>query len=404
MKMFRIIKRICLFCFWHFCFLLPINNKKIFISSFSGKAFCDSPKYIAKSLIKKDRKIKIVCVLEKRAHLDSLDKSIVVIHPFSPAYVFHCATAKIWILNSRNPLFYKRKKQIYLQTWHGGGAQKKIEKDAIDSLKKDYIESAIKDSKAIDLFISDGDYVSRIFANSFWYNGPILKTGYPRYDILLNRAQIVETRKKVLNLLGIDEKNKVLLYAPTFRKDCSTSFLSLNISLIAETCEIKFGGSFVVLLRMHPHMKKSFSGMFNNRHLNVFDVTDYQDPQELLCATDVLVSDYSSILHDFSLLGRPAFRYAPDLDEYKNDRNFYIQFEDQPFPYGSSNKQLVDTILKFDKKEYEQNLVQYFKRIGQSFEPNSSDIISNIVIDLTNGSKIKDILQKNSEYVYRIGS
>ena len=74
--------------------------------------------------------------------------------------------------------------------------------------------------------------------------------------------------------------------------------------------------------------------------------------QELLCVSDVLITDYSSVMFDFSLSKKPCFLFATDIDDYKNDRNFYFDFRELPFLLAESNDSLAENILDFNLKSY----------------------------------------------------
>ena len=93
-----------------------------------------------------------------------------------------------------------------------------------------------------------------------------------------------------------------------------------------------------MLIRLHPNVA-SLAEEFIQRS-KVVDVTDYTDPQELLAASDVLVTDYSSIMFDFMLTGRPCFQYASDIAAYRNDRDFYFALDQLPFPLAEDNDHL----------------------------------------------------------------
>ena len=103
---------------------------------------------------------------------------------------------------------------------------------------------------------------------------------------------------------------------------------------------------------------------------DIIDVTDYPDMQALLCASDILITDYSSAMFDISLIKKPCFIYAIDADKY--DRGFYFNLNDLPYPLSCSNEELIDRLLNFDMKSYISKLDDFYtKRIG-SFEDGKS--------------------------------
>ena len=94
------------------------------------------------------------------------------------------------------------------------------------------------------------------------------------------------------------------------------------------------------------------------------DATKYEDMQELLCASDVLVTDFSSSMWDFALTGRPCFLYAPDIQQYIDERGFYTEPSTWPFPLAKSDDELSANILGFDQAAYEKALAKHYSDFG----------------------------------------
>ena len=150
----------------------------------------------------------------------SLPKYVKPVKKDSLKYFYTVCTSKVWIDN-RRPIIEltKRKKQFYIQTWHGGIALKKIEGDAENKLPKRYIKCAKKDSKAIDLMVSNSSFCTQMYRRAFWYNGRIEEYGTPRNDILMNEKNHKGIKEKVHKNLKIKNKYNLIMYAPTFRAD-----------------------------------------------------------------------------------------------------------------------------------------------------------------------------------------
>ena len=162
--------------------LFPIDTKKVVVSNFWGKGYNDNPKYVIEKLHKMYPEIKIVWLLKDMK--TEMPQYIKKVKYKSIKSIYEYSTAIIWIDNSRKQYFPpKRKKQKYIQLWHGGISMKKIEAAAADKLDNSYIKMAKKDSKAIDYAISNSSYRTNIFKNDFWYDGKILEYGSPRNDI-----------------------------------------------------------------------------------------------------------------------------------------------------------------------------------------------------------------------------
>lgn len=280
-------------------------------------------------------------------------------------YFYDLCTAKVILTNYRMPeYFHKRKKQYYIQTWHSSLRLKHIEKDAQETLKPEYIKMAKQDSRQCDLLISGCRLSTQIFRRAFWYEGPILECGTPRNDYLMQPQKDNTTRIK--QALGIPRHKKIILYAPTFRKNHNLEIYDLEYKNLQQWVEEKWGGEWCVCIRLHPHLDSSKLHITWDEQLK--DVTRWQDIQELLSVTDVLISDYSSLIFDFVFTKRPCFLYTPDIEEYINqDRRLYFKIEDLPFEMAISQEMLKQKILTFDQAQYEENLQHFMQKI-RSFE------------------------------------
>ena len=184
---------------------------------------------------------------------------------------------------------------------------------------------------------------------------------------------------KIYQYYQIDRKKKIVLYAPTFREHEFKSTLNSNILL--EAIQEKTGYEFVLMLRCHPHVANTiFNESLNNK--NILNVSDYVDMQELLCAADVLITDYSSCMWDFSFTYRPCFIYATDLSGYEKERNFHTPLSKWPFPIAENNNELKENIINFDEIEYIKQVKKHHQDLG-SFENGSAskqvcELIKNI--------------------------
>lgn len=342
--------------------IFKINKYKIVFDNFQGKGYADNPKYIAEELHNQFPEFKIIWLYNFLNTLSvDFPDYIIPVHFQSSKALYHLATAKFWVFNYR-PFWQlpKRNKQIYIQTWHGSIGPKMIEKDAEKYLDKAYVKRAIYDSSKISVCISGSGHLSNIYKNSFWYNGKILEVGSPRNDILFNQ----KGKDEILKKLGIKNK-KVCLYAPTFRNDYSFKKYNLDFKRLKTFLDQKTKSEWIILIRFHPHLSiKSLSIDFND----VINVSSYSDAQELLLISDILITDYSSIIFDFCNLYRPAFIYAPDYSSFINDeRPVYFKLEETPFPIAKTNDILIENINSLDMNDYETKVKTFLKE-KQSFD------------------------------------
>lgn len=329
----------------YFFRIFPIQNKIVFVS-FQGVAYSDNPKAIFEAMLKEDFQCEYVWLLKNP------DKKITgakVVKTPSLKGFYHLATAKIWIDNSRkNYWLPKRAGQYYIQTWHSGIGLKKSEKDAIDDLSNDYIRSAIHDSKIADLFIAGSGWNVWNYRNAFWYNGEILECGLPRSDKFFHNIE--STREKVKLRYSIDKDTKILLYAPTFRKGGITDAYNINFSMILKYLKKKTRNNWCVCIKLHPNI--SYRKDFIKYDKTIIDATDNSDINELLMASDMLITDYSSCMFDAITLEKPTLLYTADIDTYRNERSLYFEFEELPFLIAKNNEELKGNIELFDKQSY----------------------------------------------------
>lgn len=354
----KIIRGIVAHIFMKFCILFPIEDKIVFMS-FYGKSFGDSPKSIYNQLVKTNIKTKVIWILDdNKIQIPGAE----VIKSSSFRAIYHLATAKIWIDNSRKRWWIiKRKNQYYIQTWHAGITMKKVEKDAINSLSQDYIKSAKHDSEMADLFISGSKWNTENYRQSFWYTGEILESGLPRSDIFFTK----NGSDKIREQYNVTDKEKIALYAPTFRVDGNTKCYNMDFQSVIRTLEKKWGGTWKILVKFHPNiLTKKEELKYSN---NVIDASLHSDINELILVSDVLITDYSSCMFDAMNIGKTIILYATDIDEYYKDRGTYFSFEELPFPLATTNKELVDIILDFDNNKYK-NTVKYFLEQHKIFD------------------------------------
>lgn len=341
--------------------LLPINKRRVLFISYYGTQYGCNPKYISQYLtaFHPDEADIIWAFTNQKAHHDIY--GIRTVRYGSLAYKLALATSRIICTNYRmTEDFCKRPGQIYIQTWHSSLRLKKIEKDTVDTLPAHYVRMAMHDSSQTDLLIAGCRMSHQTFVNSFWYNGEILDCGTPRNDILVNHDQ--KLQNIVRQRLHILPNTRIVLYAPTFRRDKNTEVYNVDFSLLCNSLSRRFGGQWVPVVRLHPHLINCKN--FENQN-TIVDATTYDDIQELLSVTDVLVTDYSSLMFDFALTGKPIFLYAPDVEAYcKDDRGFYFNISELPFPISRSNDELKETIAVFDDEKYLSFLKELYKTVG----------------------------------------
>lgn len=360
-----------------YCFrIFPIKNNKIIFSEYSARKYGDNPKYIAEEIIKEGLPFDCVFVLNDPDHVDVMDGIRKVKYNSIP-FLYELTTAKFWVDNTRKqPQIVKRKGQYYIQTWHGGIALKRIEKDAADSLDDKYIRTAKNDSKNIDLLIASSDWGEKMMRRAFWYDGNILKAASARLDPLFDsRPDYIDS---IRNSLGIPAKKRIILYAPTFRASQRDDVYDIDFKGLFVTLENKFGGEWLLLAKLHPNI--STEAFAENE--NVVDLTKYQDITKLYLISDILITDYSSTMFDFSLQKKPVFLFAMDIEEYTKDRNFYFDIRKLPFALAENNVELQDNVARFSEKAYLSELQSFHDEIGLVEDGTGAKAVCDIIKSL----------------------
>jgi CDP-glycerol glycerophosphotransferase len=370
------------FSFLYYVFrIFPVQKNKIFFQNFNGKGYGDNPKYIAQEIIRRGLDYKLVWAVRKQYNAN-FPKEILTVNFKSIRAIYEESTAIIWIDNCRKqPYVRKRKKQYYIQTWHGGPSfvLKKIERDVKNSLSPYYCNQAIRDSSLVDLLISCERNKQAVYRHTFWYNGEIMESGSPCLDLYFTGKHGI--KEKVYAHFNLEANTKIVLYAPTFRDNFDSAVYDVNFTAILSYLTHSTGSKWVFLVRLHPEIAGKADCITYND--SIINASHYDDVQELMLASELLISDYSGTMLEFMMTGRPIFLYAKDYNEYLTERNFYINLEELPFPLAKTNAELLQNIAQFDNAVYKIKLEEFKKYIGIIDDGNAStkvvDKIWNII-------------------------
>jgi len=351
-----------------------VEANKILFSNFGVKGYGGNPKYIAEELIRSGKDYKLVWMVDDKEKYHDFPCQIKVVNLYSKEFYHEIATSHIWIDNVRKPQYMiKRKNQFYIQLWHGAFPFKKIEWDAEGDLSKRYLSCAKYDSKIIDLFVSGNSYFSNLIKNAFKYEGDILECGNPCNDLFFQENN--DLVRKVFEYLKCNEEKRIVLYAPTFRNTIDANgYKKIDAHMVCNVLKEKYGQEYIFVYRLHPNVKCNLE-----LEKNEYDATNYEDMQELLSVADILITDYSSIMIDFSLMHKPVFLYQDDRISYMQERDLY--FDDFPFPTAKNNNELVELLTRYDTSD--ENKINEFMSKYQFFDcGNASQSIIKIIDDI----------------------
>lgn len=373
-----LILRILNRAFWIICRIFPIKKNKIVFQSYYGRGYGDNPKYIAEALIKSGEKLDIVWVVNGKEKPD-FPPCIRTVLFRSLRYIYEMSTAKVWVDNSRKEYCMKKKNQYYMQTWHGGLGMKKVENMVPEKLSSEYLRMAKRDASQCDVMLSSCNTLTSDYRNYFWYpQGEIIQKGLPRNDRLLSFAESDVARIK--NSLNIKDDVKLLLYAPTFRENHDLSVYDIDYKRCKEALEEKFGGKWKILLRLHPNVFKLSDNIEYDPEV-LINASYYPDMQELYMISDMLITDYSSVIFDFLLIEKPSLLYASDVSKYRLERDFYFDFSELPFTLCENNDQLIKAILSFEEAEYKKAIKDFKAFHGFCDSDCASDYAAQWILD-----------------------
>lgn len=322
----------------------------------------DSLKYIDQYLHNcKEHNYEVVFSVKEGYEGPEYDK---IVRPKSFKYFKEILSSGTIITNAGGVSYLpKRKGQKIINTWHGGGPYKKTSIDVYDNFW--YRKEVKMNCDNIDYILSSCKYFTEIEAKSMGFEAErCISIGLPRNDILFGEHQNIV--KKVRDFYAIPDGKKFILYAPTFRSDSSQStskmiskYIDLDVDMLLSALSTKYKCDWVCGIRLHPKLADiDMSGM------NVINCTAYPDMQELLCCADAIITDYSSMMWDYSFTYRPVFLYAPDIEQYEKERGFYMPVSEWPYPIAHDNDEMRYNILNFDKDIYLKHVQEHHRAAG----------------------------------------
>jgi CDP-glycerol glycerophosphotransferase len=234
----------------------------------------------------------------------------------------------------------KKPGATYLQTWHGTPL-KRIHRDVLWA-PEGRLDRLDGDVAQWDVLLSPNAASTPLLRQAFRYDGEVLETGYPRNDVL-SAPDRDRRRAEVRTALGLAAGQRAVLYAPTWRDDAVFAeggkdfMLGLDPGRVADGLA---GADGVLLLRLHHELTARSAAI---DHPRVREVSRHPDISDLYLAADALVTDYSSVMFDFAITGRPIVFYAYDLDDYRDRlRGFYFPLEPEaPGPVVTTEDALI---------------------------------------------------------------
>lgn len=318
----------------------------VVFESFGGKQVSDSVLAICNEIVRRDLGLKLYWTVADMGMPVPAGTEPLLVN--SRAWMEKLRSSR-YLVNNNNfpPCFRKSPGQTYLQTWHGTPLKRIGNDIPRTGLSLLYRQLMNREARYWDYLLAQNDFAADVLPRAFGFEGEVLNLGYPRNDALAG-AQAVSRRSMARRAFGFEPYHFVVLYAPTWRDNLSgaqgySRVEYLDFQRVRKT----LGGNARILMRGHHNTAKSAA----SQHEGVIDVTHHPDINELLLAADLLVTDYSSVMFDYVITGKPIVYLAPDLEEYRDQtRGFYLDFEAiAPGPICRSNDEVIGVLSKLEE-------------------------------------------------------
>lgn len=344
---------------------VPSDDKLILFNSFAGRKFDDSPKAIYE-VMKSDPRFKNYRLVwafhePEKIQLDGVTK----IKTDGIKYFIIALAARVWITNSsvERGLSFKGKNTFYLNTWHGSPI-KKMGSD-IGSENQSFKS---KSKNKVDIMNTQSYFEADIFSKCFGIpRDHFIEVGLPRNDELINYT--INKREEIKRHLNIPFNRKVILYCPTFReyeKDENNGVV-LVPPINLDKWEHALSDKYILLFRAHYEVSRV---MKINDNSFVRNVTDYPALNDLMIVSDILISDYSSIFFDYSVMDKCMLHFTYDYYDYEEKRGMYFDIRD--YLSGSSSEDELIKILLYMNYQLEVKKTIAFRKKYMNFYGDAS--------------------------------
>ncbi|WP_127850170.1 CDP-glycerol glycerophosphotransferase family protein [Lacticaseibacillus hulanensis] len=332
MKIKSIVLTIWLSLFYPFTYLLKLNKKRVAFVSLEHDKLANDFELIYQQLEKQSD-------IDLRTSLFKFTPNLIgnVKYAFACVHqLFLIQSSAVVLLDYNNYVvsrFPHRKGVRIVELWHATGALKKFGNE----VARDYR------IKNYDYVIANSAFFKQPYAAAFNIDkNRVVVTGIPLNDKLFDDQYKSETRMNVLQKYPQLVGKTVVTYAPTFRGRIGTKIIEApgNVDKIASLLT----DDYVVAYKPHPLVSNVIDTK-NSRVLRIDDITI----NDLFCATDILVTDYSAITIDWMAFNKPVIAFTPDLDKYANTRGLLINYEQEfPGPITKTEIELAETIMSTD--------------------------------------------------------
>ncbi|MGM1017671.1 MAG: CDP-glycerol glycerophosphotransferase family protein [Actinomycetota bacterium] len=339
----------------------------VFFESFYGRSTGCNPRAIDRELARRAPAVRRYWSVTDLS-VPVPDGAIAVVEG-SPEWWRARGAARLLVVNDwLRRRFARKPGQRVLQTWHGTPLKRlALHRPGFHPRR---ILAVLKESRRWDVLLAQNEYASRILRKAYAFFGkPIWVDGYPRNDSLVD-----DEPSALREALGIGVNERVLLYAPTWRDDLTEMVDFVDPEALAEQADA------VVLVRGHSRTLQPGRDRSGAR---VIDVTGHPETAQLLRAADALITDYSSVMFDFSVTGKPLYFLVPDLDHYRGTlRGFYFDLAARaPGPLVSTQAELVAALADDASDEYAERYAAWQRQFNRLDDGRASRRVVDRILD-----------------------
>lgn len=343
------LKRVVQIIFYDICTILfKCREKQILIASNTKNELQGNLLYIYEELQKYDYDIKILTI-NKSSFIKRIKYEFKVL--------LNSAVSKYILIDDFFPLMYVlniRKGTKFIQVWHALGAFKRVgySREDIDN------KNSLTHRNYTDTIVSSENIVEN-YAEAFGIDAnKVHPLGIPRTDMFFDEIKKEKIKQEIYIKYPYLKEKRVILFAPTFRgqgrKSAHYPEEYIDLDKIYENLD----ENDIFILKLHPFIKNQL--LIKEEYKDkIIDLTDYKDINELLLITDLLITDYSSVIFEYSFMEKPIIFYVPDLDEYSNSRSFYYDYNE--YIYGGIAKTGEELIKQIKNPSVDINKIKEFK-------------------------------------------
>ena len=370
--------------------VLPVQKKVILFESNLGRNYTGNPRAIYEELIRHGLDKDYQCIWFFENVNKKIPGNAKIIKRARLKYLYYMAIGQVWVFDCRQPEFLiKRKETYYIQTWHGTPLKKlALDMEHIDpvvcSSIEEYHEEFRKNTETWDYLISQNRFSTETFRRCFAFQDkPILEIGYPRNDILFHRNK-PESIRRMKKRYELPLDKKIILYAPTWRDDESNGQgrYKFITPLDFDEARKQLGDEYIFLVKYHYLVADQIDWSPYEGFVYSFDET--VDISRLYLMADLLITDYSSVMFDYSILKRPMLFFAYDLENYKDNlRGFYFDFlAEAPGPISRDTKTLMEDIQSYQWKDWEEKYEAFRKKYNHADRGTASEEMMRLICEM----------------------